>query len=51
MRPAVASVGLGRVRVRPEVVWLRSKVVATLTVAAAVPMVVLLVMLAMVSPV
>src|SRR5579884_900568 len=51
MRPAVAVVGLGRVRVCPAVVWLTSNVVATSTVAAAVPMFPPVARLAMLSPV
>lgn len=38
MRPDVVVVGDGRVSVTPEVVWVMSKVVATFTVVAAVPM-------------
>ena len=38
IRPAVVTVGAGNVRVWLAVVWFTSKVVATFTVAAAVPM-------------
>ena len=41
MRPDVATVGLGRVRAMLEVVWVISNVVATSTVVAALPMVLL----------